>query len=129
MCFDMAIRYAGRGLTNIADTCAHALLHCHDLVYDLVLPQVPSEAALASRAEGAPHGAADLHAQVLACGHGCQQVQRGASCHPQSSMCYMMASYSLLTLIMAVQIRCTSGLPSRQAKRSNVHILLQPQGC
>ena len=61
----MAVRYAGRGLTNIADARAHALLHCHDLVDDLMLPQVPGEAALAGRAEGAPHGAADLHAQTL----------------------------------------------------------------
>ena len=86
----MAVRYAGRSLTNIADARAHALLHGHDLVDDLVLPQVPGEAALAGRAEGAPHGAADLHAQPLpsaqevhrvgqpTCVGGCLQAGTGA---------------------------------------------------
>ena len=46
--------------TNVADTGAKALLHGQDLVYDLVRPQVARKAALACRAERAPHWAADL---------------------------------------------------------------------
>ena len=46
--------------TDIADSGAHLLLDGQDLVDDLVRLQVAGKAALAGRAERAPHGAADL---------------------------------------------------------------------
>lgn len=49
--------------TDIADAGAKALLDCHDLVYDLMWPQVSGKAALACCTEGAPHWAAHLHGQ------------------------------------------------------------------
>ena len=78
-CEDLAVRHARRSPTNIADTRSHALLNCHDLVYDLMLPQIPGKAALAGRTEGAPHGAANLHAQAIKGWPKCMQLHRGST--------------------------------------------------
>lgn len=53
----------GAAPTNVADSRAKLLLHCHDLVHDLMCLQVPSKAALACCTEGAAHGTP--HLQVM----------------------------------------------------------------